>query len=111
MEDTRWLRLVTIGLVLAAMAIGYFLLAQRFSNSNTQLVQEKQEVVVVTPTPVPSVTPTPSPSPSASVLGANTTSTKGSVKTLPATGFPGILLIAFSAGAIAAGFGLRKFPH
>ena len=106
MEDTRWLRFVTIGLVLAAMAVGYFLLAQRFSSNNTEVAQTQQEFVITTPAPTPSVTPLPSPS----VLGIGST-TKGGVQALPATGFPGVLLIAFSAGAIAAGFGLRKFPH
>lgn len=121
MEDTRWIRLVTIGLVLAAMAVGYFLLAQRFSNNNTKVSQTQPEVVVTTPSPTSVATSIPSPSPS--VLGVGSTSpvdsttkgglpvTKGGVQTLPATGFPGILLVVFSAGAIVAGFGLRKFPH
>ena len=121
MEDTRWLRLVTIGLVLAAMAVGYFLLAQRFNGNKTQVADTKTEVVVATPTPTPSVLPTPLPS--ASVLGIGVTAagglttkgglsvtTKGGVQSLPATGFPAVLLVWFAAGAIAAGYGLRKFP-
>ena len=106
MEDTRWIRLVTIGLVLAAMAVGYFLLAQRFTNNNTKVAQNE---VVSTPSPtlIPIASPSTQPTPNPSVLAVRS---KGEVQTLPATGFPLALLVAFSAGAIAAGYGLRRFP-
>lgn len=117
MEDTRWLRLVTIGLVLAAMAVGYFILAQRFTKSQPQIVET---IPFPSPTPTSSVlsvtnsmeSPLPSPT------GQTTKSayqriaerTKGEVQQLPATGFPSLLIGALSASAIIIGFGLRRFP-
>lgn len=112
MEDARWLRLVTIGLVLAAMAVGYFLLAQRFTGNKVSKSQ---------PEGVISMSPQPTPS-GQSVMGTNTGQatrsayeriaerTRGGVRELPATGFPTLLIGIFSLGAIIAGFGLRKFP-
>lgn len=95
------------------MAVGYFLIAQRFADPKVS-DSKKQEVAVSQPSPQS----TPSPS----VLGTDTTDatksayqriaerTKGGVETLPATGFPAVLFGVFSLGAIAVGFGLRRFP-
>jgi len=99
-----------IGLVLAALAVGYSLWTGRFSSSD---IIEKQ-----------------SPSPSASVLGQdaqatstptpNSTSesaydrivdrTQGGVQALPRTGFPMELAVVFSISTMISGWGLRKFP-
>lgn len=124
MEDTRWLRIVTIGLVLAAMAVGYFLLAQRFTGTKVS------EVAVATPSPQPTLVPTSSPTPTSipvssteqttqsAYRGATSSAytriverTKGGVTQLPATGFPAVLTGILAVSAIIAGLGLRKFPH
>ena len=102
MEDGKWLRFLTIGLVLAAMAVGYFLLAQRFTGTRVSKSQ---------PTPTSSsILGTNSQTPKPSGLGQDT-KPAGGVSQLPATGFPILLIGVFAAGAIIAGFGLRKFPH
>lgn len=119
MEDTRWLRLVTIGLVLAAMAVGYFLLAQRFTGtkvSDSKSDNSKTKVAVATPpTEKPAVPaiPTPLPSPTSAPSSAYdriVERTKGGVTQLPVTGSPMILVGILSASAIIVGLGLRKFP-
>lgn len=115
MDDPRWLRLVTIGLVLAAMAVGYFLIAGKFSANKSAKPQTQ-----VTKT----VEQTPQPTPSPTVLGQDTSSssgaksaydriaerTQGQVQTLPKTGFPLGLLAVISISTIISGLGLRKFP-
>lgn len=108
MEDPRWLRLITVGLVLAALAVGYFLLTGRLSSNSATRVQ---------PTPIPSVlgrdvqtTPTSSPT-SASAYTRIANRTQGSVQTLPKTAFPTGLAVVFSISAIIFGWGLKKFPN
>ncbi|MBI2314925.1 hypothetical protein HYU93_02600 [Candidatus Daviesbacteria bacterium] len=134
MDDPKWLRLVTIGLVLAAMAVGYFLLTGRLaSNSATkpsnQVSKASPSATIV---PAASQTPTvlgqnnrvasPSPivvvvSPSSSPLSAFGTianRTKGGQivqKSLPNTGFPAGLIAALSVSAVIVGWGLRRFPR
>ncbi len=123
MEDPRWLRLVTIGLILMALAVGYFLFSGRLSsNSATRTESQANRVVqsptlTVTPAPTPTVlgrntlvTPTPSSS-SAYLRIVNRNQAQGGVQTLPRTGFPIGLTAIFSASAIISGWGLRKFPH
>lgn len=109
MDDSRWLRLVTIGLVLAALAVGYFLVTGRLaSNSATKTGSA----------PTPSVlgqnaqttTPTPSPTP-ASAYERIVDRTQSGTQTLPNTGFPVGLAAVFSLSALISGWGLRKFPH
>lgn len=115
MDDPRWLRLVTIGLVVAAIAVGYFLIAGKFSANKSTKIQTQ----TVQQTPQPTSLPT--------VLGQDTKSssntqpdsaynrivqrTQGNVQNLPKTGFPVGLLGVFSLSAIIVGFGLSKFPH
>lgn len=111
MEDPRWLRLLTVGLVLAALAVGYFLFTGRFSsNSATRRVAQ----VVVSPspsaTPAPKVSPTPSATPS-SAYATIANRTKGGAQTLPRTGFPLDLAAILSVSVMISGWGLRKFPH
>lgn len=116
MDDPRWLRLVTIGLVLAAIAIGYFLIAGKFSSNKSTKIQTQT-----------TVQQTSQPTPSPTVLGQDTKSssttqpesaynrivqrTQGGAQTLPKTGFPTGLLGIISISAMIAGLGLRKFPH
>lgn len=118
MEDQRWIRLVTIGLVLAAMAVGYFLLAQRFTGTR---VSDGNRVSKSQPTPTPSVAPSGAgqATQSAYVSEGKASSayqriaerTRNNTQTLPATGSPVLLVGLLSIAATVVGFGLRKFHH
>lgn len=110
MDNPGWLRFLTIGLVLAALAVGYFLLTGRLASNSATKTQ---------PSPPPSVLgqnaqPTPSSSPSttpASAYERIVDRSQSGTQTLPKTGFPLELAVAFSVSAIISGWGLRKFPH
>lgn len=108
MDDPRWLRLVTIGLVLAAIAVGYFLFTARFSTNKIQKAGEQPKILGQNTSPVPVASPLASPQ---SAYNQIVNRTKGGVEALPATGFPVGLVGMFSAGAVIAGWGLRRFPH
>ena len=133
MDVPKWLRLVTIGLVLAALAVGYFLLTGKLaSNSVTKpSTQVSKSVPTATPfasasitqtpsivgqnnrvSPAPAFTPTPTPTP-VSAFNTIVNRTKGGqeTKALPSTGFPAGLIAVFSVSAVIVGWGLRRFPH
>lgn len=93
MDDPRWLRLITIGLVLAALAVGYFLFSGGMSVNKSSKA----------PSP-------PSPGGSSS-LRPPPQATQSEAQTLPGTGFPAALAIVFSVSAMISGFSLRKFPN
>ena len=104
--DTR-IKLIIIGLVLAAIVVGYFILSNRFRvGSGT-----------VSPTPSPIVTiPSPSPLPTDVSLSSplpNTVSgtTKGGVENLPKTGFPLPLATAATMSVMLIGWHLRKYQN
>lgn len=106
MNDPRWLRFITIGLVLAAVAVGYFLLSGRLSPSSTRTQAS----------PTPSVlgqnaqaSPSPSPTP-ASAYSRIVDRTQSGTQTLPNTGFPVGLAAVFSISIMISGWGLRRFP-
>ncbi len=119
MEDSRWFRLIIIGLILAALAVGYFLLSGRLvSNSVVKTTSQTTNV-----SGIPGVTPSasvlgqnakivPNPSPKATPTSAyeRIASRNQQVQTLPKTGFPEILAGIFSIGVMISGLGLRKFP-
>lgn len=100
MDESPWLRLITIGLVLAALAVGYFLISGRFFVKSPR-PEAPVERAVQQPTPTPQVSPSPTP----------TVTPSTQTSTLPRTGFPAMLIGIFSAAASVAGWGLRKFPH
>ena len=108
MDDPRWLRLVTIGLVLAALAVGYFLMTGKLFSPTKIKSQTPSPQVLGQNTPQPSPLPTSSPTSAYERIASRTQS---QTQTLPATGFPAGLAVVFSASAIIAGYGLRKFPH
>ena len=114
MDDPRWLRLIAVGLVLAALAVGYFLLTGRFT-SNKQADR-------AVPTPQPTIIPSVPPSPEAVDLYGNvgvdsqstpsaTSSPITDIYTLPRTGNPQAFLAVIALGIMVSGLGLRKFPH
>lgn len=111
MDDPRWLRLITIGLVLAALAVGYFLLTGRLSSNTTKTSSQVSKAIPSsspTVTPSPAIIPTPSP---ISAYEAISNRTQGTPQTLPKTGLPVGLMTALSVSIIIAGWGLRRFPH
>lgn len=104
---------MAIGLVLAAVAVGYFLLSGRLTSNITKtkasptptvLGQDNQNV----PTPTPSVAPSSTPS---SAYNALVDRTRNGTQVLPNTGFPVGPAVIFSVSAIIAGWGLRRFPR
>lgn len=103
MEDPRWLRVITVGLVLAALAVGYFLLTGRFTSDNTKKAQTQISQASPTPT-IPVLEPSPSIPPAMAAARENKT-------TLPKTGYPQALLAVISIGVMISGLGLRRFPH
>lgn len=118
--DTR-LKIITAGLILAAIAVGYLIFTQRFSAQNRNTNGKPVVQFQPSPTPVPL-----SPSPSPATLGETTPlaggvdgpTTKGGqplpktgVSGLPKTGAPVSLVLIFSASAAVAGWFLRKYPH
>ena len=127
MEDSRWLRVITVGLVLAALAVGYFLLTGRLSSNSTRVQSQASKAVS---SPVPSLLPKPTVSPlqvadyspgsspassptSSPTSAYNMLASRGqdSIKTLPRTGFPNGLIVIFSVSAIISGWSLRRFPE
>jgi len=123
-ESNRWLRLITVGLVLSALAVGYFLLSGRLTSNSFVKTKSQEsktvpsafpEAVEVNSSPAPSVlglNSTPSPLPSnTSAYTRIVNRTQGGVQTLPRTGFPITLAVIFSASAMISGWGLKKFPH
>lgn len=106
MESSPWLKLITVGLLLAALAVGYFLVSGRFAGNKTAKPQAQAEKQVqgVAQT---AVEPSPTPSNAyARIVERN----KSGVQTLPKTGNPAIFISLISLSAIASGWGLRKFP-
>lgn len=98
--------MITVGLVLAALAVGYFLLTGRFTSDNTKKVQT--QVSQASPTPTPTVTPVLDVSPTTPPAMAAARKNK---TTLPKTGYPQALLAVISIGVMVSGLGLRRFPH
>ncbi len=104
MEDNRWLRLIIAGLILAAIAVGYLILTNRFNTAPKTPQQTR---------PVQQASPTPSPTPSPSTLGTSTSTDSANLSgatTLPNTGFPAGLAAIFSLSALVSGYFLRKYP-
>ena len=120
MDDSRWLRFMTIGLVLAALAVGYFLLTGRLASNSATKTGSK----ATTPPAVlgQDVSPAPGSTPSASPASASDRQIASSaynkivernqnkVQTLPKTGFPLGLAAVLSISIMMSGWGLRRFP-
>lgn len=110
MDDPRWLRMITIGLVLTALAVGYFLFTGGFKSNRTQKTSEVMQVSP-TPTQIPFATIAPSQTAIPSAYQQISQRAQGGVQNLPNTGFPVGLAVVFSISAIISGFSLRKFPQ
>jgi len=116
MDDPRWLRVITVGLILAVLAVGYFILTGGFTTSKTQKAQtqtNQQSNIVQAPSSVSSPTTTAQPSPTTptSAYSRIVERNQSNIQTLPATGFPAGLAVVFSVGTIITGRSLRKYPQ
>lgn len=112
MEGEGRLKLIVAGLVLAAFAVGYFILAQRFQTTSPTSTPR--------PTPISQaniVIASPSPSASPVALGQNNQIGGGTdlpntgVSALPKTGFPLPVGVAFTVAAMISGWFLRRYPN
>lgn len=132
MEDSKWLRLMTIGLVLAALAVGYFLFVGRFSSDITKTGSKVSQATpsasssaspsTTVGTPKPSVlgqntqagstsSPSPTPTSAFSRIVSRNQGNGSAVTTLPRTGFPAGLAAILAISTMISGWGLRRFPH
>lgn len=115
MEESHWLRLITIGLVLAALAVGYFLISGKFFNQKTAKVSDaKQATQISTPKPAvfgEATQASPSPHSTSSAYNRIASRTRANIQTLPHTGTPVLMTGLLSASAMIVGWGLKKYPH
>lgn len=124
MDDPKWLRLITIGLILAAVAVGYFLFTGRFSNNEANNASKTEQISQSSPSPIASASaspavlgqnrlPLPSSTPASAynLIAERTTKGGQPVQTLPRTGFPQGLATILAISTMLAGWGLRRFPR
>ncbi len=99
-----------VGLVLAALAVGYFLLTGRFTSNKTTTQTEVPEITV---TPQPTLTPIipVQKTQDTQVTPPAMAAARNRITTLPKTGYPQVLLGIITIGIMVSGLGLRKFPH
>lgn len=125
MDTTSRVKLIIIGLVLAAIVVGYFILAQRFegtkvsTNQNQAVTQQTPRasassgaVTLSSPTPIgtPSVLGQNNRT-SAPMAQSNQSASNQNLSNLPNTGIPASLAAIFSVSAVVSGYFLRKFPN
>ncbi len=133
MENPTWARMIIVGLILAILAAGYFLLTGGFVKSKPNVASSTIQTTTITPTQAPiasgttgtraviTATPSPTPTPKPATTAYNTlvqrnqqaqgTTTTQAPAALPNTGFPigPVALLALSV--VVTGWGLRKFPN
>lgn len=112
MEDTTRLKLILLGLFLAAAALGYFVFVQK--TGEQKLISQIGTVQQIEPS---GVVPTPTPALSVGSPATLGQSTKGGqasariVDELPKTGVPAGLIAVFSLSGAIIGWSLKKFPE
>ncbi|MBI2597250.1 hypothetical protein HYW41_03780 [Candidatus Daviesbacteria bacterium] len=121
MDDPRWLRIVTVGLILASLAVGYFLLTGGFSSKPRRVQPQNTQVSNSSSSPSPYSATLGTTSPFATTEPEQTTipsaysriveRNQSNIQALPATGFPAGLAVVFSVGTIITGWSLRKYPQ
>ena len=112
MDDPRWLRIVVVGLILAILAVVYFLLTGGLGiKSKVQNQANKVVVASPSPSPVPVATMSPKQTATPSAYARIAQRTQAGAQALPNTGFPLGLAIVVTAAAIGSGLALRKFPR
>lgn len=117
MEDGARLKLIILGLVLAAIAGAYLFFSGRFASRTTTNDTSQPDNRVTISSPRPSSTASglviPPGIPLQSDVGQlPPTGEKGGpgVSNLPNTGLPMELIGSLGAAAIAVGYALRRFP-
>ena len=108
MDDPRVLRIITVGLFLAALAVGYFLLTGGFNLKSKKVATSIVEQASPVPSAVEGISVQPSSVPQSAYNRIANRSQAG-VKSLPKTGFPEELAFVFSISAMVSGWHLRKF--
>lgn len=124
MDDPRWIRLIIVGLVLAALVVGYMIFSGGFVKSKsvqknaptaTETTFKSPNPSVVTPIGTPSAllnaTPSASPAASGSAYDQIAGRSQSNVQTLPNTGIQVSMGLLVSLLAIISGWSLRKFTH
>ncbi len=129
MEDSRWSKLIIIGVVLAVLAGGYFFLTNKFifnKSKNTATDKPSQtsqpqstngnvenSAVLSTETVDQANITSPQVVEPSQRSAYETLANRNQqrVATLPNTGFPIYLIGTASLSAIIIGFSLRKFPN
>lgn len=115
MDDPRWLRIVVVGLVLAILAVVYFLLTGGLGIGKPKVQNQATRVVVETPKPtvvsIATMSPQPQKTATPSAYSQIANRAQGSARVLPNTGFPVGLAVIVTAAAVGSGLALRKFPR
>lgn len=119
MDDPRWLRLIVIGLILAALLVGYMLLSGNFIKSKPTSKNNEVSNQTTTRSPNPAITsatasavPSTSPQASSSARSAYdkiSGRSQNGVQTLPRTGIPSGFIVSISILAVIYGWSLRKY--
>ncbi len=104
MNYPNWLRLIIIGLVIAVIGSGYFLLSGRF-NKTTEIVNLPSP----TPITIAAVSPTPTPQTAANVVADK--SSAQNTNSLPSTGFPLVVGGILATVSVVTGYKLRKYSN
>ncbi len=107
MEADGKLKLIIVGLFLAAFVIGYFIISQRMQRVQTFPVTGIVQQATPSPAPQPAETPVPAQLNQQKNGNGNV---KG-VASLPKTGFPLPLAGIFATSAVVSGWFLRRFPN
>lgn len=108
MDNPRWLRLIVVGLILAALVVGYSLLTGGFVKSKPAT---KAKTPISSPATSASPSVLPAVSPPSSANNRITDKSQRGVQTLPRTGFPLGLTVTFAISTMIAGWSMRRFPH
>ena len=109
MEDTTRLKLILLGLFLAAASLGYFVFIQK--TNEQKIISQNSTVQQIVPSE--NITPTPAVSGLPSTLGQTTKGGQASARVvdeLPKTGIPTGLIAVFSLSGAIIGWSLKKFP-
>ncbi|OGE15471.1 hypothetical protein A3F00_04990 [Candidatus Daviesbacteria bacterium RIFCSPHIGHO2_12_FULL_37_11] len=111
MEDTTRLKLILLGLFLAALSLGYFVFVQKANEQKkTSQVTQIQQIEPSENVPTPTIALSAG---STGTLGQTTKGGQGSVRIvdeLPKTGVPAGLIAIFSLSGAIIGWSLQKFP-
>ena len=107
MDDPRWLRLIVVGLVLAALVAGYMILSGGFVKSKPAQKSNQAVTEKAVRSPDPSVIPIAT----GSAYGQLSDRSQSNVQRLPNTGPQLGLILLVSLSIMFSGWSLRKFSR